>query len=87
MAMQKSIVATPLSCDGIDLHHEQNVLYGRTTQELVHAVVKLIKDSNLRHKMAQANRELTESRFTWRRVVDRYEELYIQLIKARGLRV
>jgi glycosyltransferase involved in cell wall biosynthesis len=87
MAMQKSIVATPLSCDGIDLHHEQNVLYGRTTQELVHAVVKLIKDGSLRHRMARANRELTENRFTWRRVVDRYEELYIQLIKARGLRV
>jgi glycosyltransferase involved in cell wall biosynthesis len=87
MAMQKPIVATPLSCDGIDLKNEKHVLYGNTPEELAKAVLRLIKEDDLRQNMAVANRQLIEARYTWRRVTDQYEELYIQAIQARGQRV
>jgi glycosyltransferase involved in cell wall biosynthesis len=87
MAMQKPIVATPLSCDGIDLKNEKNVLFGNTPEELAKAVLRLIKEDDLRQRMAAANRQLIEARYTWRHVTDQYEDLYIQSIQARGQRV
>lgn len=84
MAMQKAIVATPLSCEGISLRDGTNVLYGRRTTELVNGVVRLIKDDTLRQRMRLANRQLIEARYTWRRVADQYEDLYKRVIQARG---
>ena len=44
MAMQKPIVATPLSCDGIGSVNEKHVLYGTTPEELAAGIIRLIKD-------------------------------------------
>src|SRR5581483_783508 len=87
MAMQKPIVATPLSCEGISLHDGVNALFGRTTTELVSAVVRLIKDDALRQRMRLANRQLIEAHYTWRRVADQYEDLYKQVIQERSPQV
>ncbi len=80
MAMRKPIVATPLSCDGIDgLGAEQRTLLGNSAEELASAVVRLVADSGLRQRIVQANRQLIESRYTWACVADQYEALYRQV--------
>ncbi|HVO41345.1 MAG TPA: glycosyltransferase [Aggregatilineales bacterium] len=84
MAMQKPIVATPLSISGIALESGKHVLLGSTAEELYRAIMQLIKDAEVRRTMGQANRALVEAQYTWRRVADQYEELYRQIIEARG---
>ena len=82
MSMQKPLVATPLSCDGISLTEGENVLYGNTSAELVSAAVRLLQDARLRDRMAKANRLFIETYYTWERVANQYEALYADLSQA-----
>jgi glycosyltransferase involved in cell wall biosynthesis len=81
MAMQKPVVATPLSCDGIPVIQGHHVLLGTTDDELVKAVFALLKNAKARQQMALNGRQLVQQRFTWSRVADRYEELYRHVIR------
>ncbi len=85
MAMQKPVVATPLSCDGIGLTAEEHVLYGTSADELANAVIRLIQDDDLRQRMAQVNRRWIEAHYTWQRVADQYEALYQDVIRAHTM--
>jgi glycosyltransferase involved in cell wall biosynthesis len=80
MAMQKPVVATPLSCDGIPILQGHHVLLGITDDDLIKNVFQLFKDNKLRQQMAINGRKLVEQRFTWARVADMYETLYRQII-------
>jgi len=83
LAMQKPVVATPLSCDGIPVIHGEHVLFGMTDDELVKNVFALLKNPKLRRHLAQNGRQLIEQHFTWRRVAESYEELYRQVKAER----
>lgn len=87
MAMQKPIVATPLSCDGIPAVNGQHVLMGLTDDDLIRHVIQLLKSPKQRQQLAQNGRQLVEQRFTWRRVADMYEDLYRQVIREHDERV
>lgn len=79
MAMQKALVATPLSMDGIAVKHEEHLLIGETNEELMRAVVRLMRDGELRLDIARNARALIEERYTWKRVAERYEALYKEI--------
>ncbi len=81
MAMQKPIVATALSCEGIALEHEKSVLIAESSEDMAKAVIRLMKDGALRQQIGHAAFELLEARYTWRRVGDQYEALYRSLIE------
>jgi glycosyltransferase involved in cell wall biosynthesis len=83
MAMQTPVVATPLSCDGIPVTQGQHVLLGLTDDDLIKNVFRLLKDGRLRRQLARNGRQLIEERFTWKRVADMYEELYLQVVEER----
>jgi glycosyltransferase involved in cell wall biosynthesis len=85
MSMQKALVATPLSCDGINLTKGKNVLYGNTGAELANAAVRLLQDVQLREKMAQANRQFIEINYTWERVANQYEAIYADLSRKTNI--
>lgn len=81
MAMQTPVVATPLSCDGIPVEHEQHVMLGTTDDELADHAIRLIQDNVLRERLRLAGRHLVQQQFTWQRVADQYEALYSQLLR------
>ncbi len=83
MAMGKPLVATPLSCEGIALVEGEHVLFGNSANELAMAAIRLINDPELCGTMAGANRQMIESRYTWRHVAEQYEALYGNLIAER----
>ena len=82
MAMTKSIVATPLSCEGIGLVEGAHVLFGTSSAELAAAAIRLVNNSELRVTMGIANRQLIERSYTWQHVAERYEALYAGIIAA-----
>lgn len=84
LAMQKPVVATQLSCDGIDVINGQHVLIAESSEDIAHAVLRLMKDGELRQRLARAGRELVEERYTWRIVAEQYEALYRTLSLARA---
>jgi glycosyltransferase involved in cell wall biosynthesis len=86
LAMQKPVVATPLSCDGIAVTNEQHVLIAESSEDIARAVIRLLKDGSLRQRIARAGRELVEERYTWRVVAEQYEALYRALSLTRAKR-
>lgn len=83
MAMQKAIVATPLSCEGIAVKHEQHLLIAESSDDIARAVVRLVKDGELRQRLGIAGRELVEKQYTWHRVGLDYENLYREVALTR----
>jgi glycosyltransferase involved in cell wall biosynthesis len=83
MAMQKALIATPLSGEGIDLVEGTHVLYGSTSEQLAAATIGLLRDAELRRSMGSANRRLIEMQYTWQRVADQYEALYSEIKVSR----
>jgi glycosyltransferase involved in cell wall biosynthesis len=86
MAMAVPVVATPLSCEGIQVTDGEDVLIGRTPAELAAAATRLLGDESLRRRIGNAGRRLVLRDHTWEMVADRYEALYHDLIAAASRR-
>jgi glycosyltransferase involved in cell wall biosynthesis len=80
MAMGVPVVATPLSCEGIEVREGENVVLGRTPRELAGAAIRLMRDEALREAIGLGGQRLVRSRYTWKTVADQYELLYDAVI-------
>jgi glycosyltransferase involved in cell wall biosynthesis len=59
---------------------------GETDEDLINAVLRLLRDANLRQTLRRNGRRLIEDHFTWQRVADQYESLYQQVIREHQAR-
>lgn len=84
LAMQTAVVATPLSCDGINVSDGVEVLLADTPAALAKAAIRLLQDSSLRHSLAHNGRKLVETRYSWQQVANAYENLYYAVIAEHG---
>ena len=82
MAMALPVVATPLSCDGIDAADGREVLLAEGPAALAEGVVRVLTDPDLSRRLAHNASALVRSGYTWRSVADRYEALFEQVILA-----
>ena len=82
MACGTPVVATPLSCDGIDVADGEHVLLARTADEVAEAAVRVLTDDLLAARLARAARDLVLRRYGWPLVIERYEALYAELAAA-----
>lgn len=76
LAMGLTVVATPLSVDGIAVQHEREVLIAESDDDLVESIVRLLGDSALRAQLSATGRVLIEEQYSWSRVATAYEALY-----------
>ena len=58
----------------------------RDPPALAEAVVRLLRDPDLRHRMGEAGRHRVEEHFSLERMVGRTQALYQQLLDAKGLK-
>jgi glycosyltransferase involved in cell wall biosynthesis len=61
--------------DGIAVQHERDALIAEL-DALPDTVIRLLRDSELQHRLARGGRALVETHYTWARTADMYEELY-----------
>jgi glycosyltransferase involved in cell wall biosynthesis len=59
----------------------QHVLLGISDEDLAKCAIQLLKTPSLRQTLIQNGLQLIEQRFTWAKVVDLYEDLYMQVIR------
>lgn len=79
LAVGCPVVATPLSVDGIDVRHEQEALIADGV-DMVEQIVRLLQDDSLSERLSINGRKLIESRYSWDRVAESYEQLYRAVI-------
>lgn len=64
-AMSMPVVATSVSCSGIEIREGQNILVADSPSAFADGVVRLLRDSASSQKMAQCGRDTAESIYSW----------------------
>lgn len=64
-AMGKAVVATSLSCEGIDVQPGEDILVADGPAAFTHAVLTLLRDPERCRRMGEAGRKKAEERYSW----------------------
>jgi glycosyltransferase involved in cell wall biosynthesis len=78
MAMGAPVVSTAIGIEGLSLTDGDHFLEGNTPDALAGAVVRLLDDGDLRHRLSGAARELVEQTYGFRRAAAVFEEICLE---------
>ena len=81
LAAGKAIVASPLAAAGLDVTDGEQLLIATSDAEFAAAIIRLLDDIALRVRLGGAARAWTERNLSWSTRVERYEELYRELLR------
>ncbi len=84
MAAGLPVVTTRLGAEGLRAAHEREVLIADGPRELAHQVVRLLKDAELRERLAEAGRELVARDHNNDRLAKRLEHTLARAAGARA---
>jgi len=83
LALACPVVATTIGIEGIEVHHDREVLIADTAQEFALAVTRLLLDDALWMRLAQAGRELIHRDYDWNTTIAELEQLYEKLAHTK----
>lgn len=78
MAMGKAIVTTGAGTSGVAAQSGQDYLTAEEPGAFAAAVLDLLADREKRRRFAQASRRFIEQHYTWERMAESYEMIYLQ---------
>jgi sugar transferase (PEP-CTERM/EpsH1 system associated) len=73
MAMGKAVVSTTVGAEGLPVRPEKDILMADAPEEFASAVVRLLRDPNLRGDLGRAARELVAEKHSWASVARQFE--------------
>jgi polysaccharide biosynthesis protein PslH len=82
MAAGRAVVSTTVGCEGLRVVDGRHLLVADRPDQLAAAVLRLLADAELRHRLERSGRELVEQRYTWRSAVATLDEMYGELLGA-----
>lgn len=83
LAMGTPSVVTSIAAEGIpELKEKENVLIADTPQEFVEKIKILFEDESLYKKLAFNGRKLIEERYTWKKVAERFFEIFEEIVSS-----
>ena len=81
-AMSMPVVASGLSCGGIDARDGYNVAIANTTKAFADKVIELLSDPMLRNKLAQNGRITAERCYSWKSKAESLEKIFTDVING-----
>lgn len=78
-AAGRAVVSTRLGAEGLPARDGDNLLLADTPDEILQAVLALLRDDNLRHRLGQAGRRIIERDLCWPAVWDKLEQTLTDL--------
>lgn len=79
LAMKKPLVTTSLGCEGVDVKNGQTALVADTPAAFASAVVRALRDEDLRRRVSTAGFELVKARYDWSVIGNQLATLYDRL--------
>ena len=76
----KALVATPRAAEGLDAVPGEHFMLASTEEDIVAALIALLRDPNLRQQLAQRARAWALESLSWQRSVAEFERLYESLL-------
>jgi glycosyltransferase involved in cell wall biosynthesis len=82
MALKTPVVATSKGAEGLDVKNEFNILLADTPREFANAVVRLLRDKELRQALAENAYRLVLQKYSWPFVMPRFLELVQKTVQS-----
>jgi len=73
LAMGKAVVSTSVGAEGLPLIAGEHFLRADDPADFAHAVVRLLRDRDLRRRLGLTGRRLVEARYAWAQVTREFE--------------
>jgi ribosomal protein S18 acetylase RimI-like enzyme len=83
MAMDRAVVSTFSGCAGLGLDHGVNVWIADAPSDLAKAIETLLRNNDLRQRIAARGRDYVERTFGWRQIGERQRTMLRELLPAR----
>jgi glycosyltransferase involved in cell wall biosynthesis len=83
MASSLPIITTPQGIEGIAAKHNQEVVIGKTNQQLVSQTIKLIADKKRAREIGQKAKKLVLAKYSWEESAKTLDLVYQQVIKSK----
>jgi glycosyltransferase involved in cell wall biosynthesis len=84
MALRKAIVTTSLGCEGFELENGKDALIADAAPEFANAVIRALRDAELRRSLGDAARAFVEATFDWGAIVPKLESIYQKAVFDDG---
>jgi polysaccharide biosynthesis protein PslH len=82
-AMSLPVVATSLSCSGMEAIANENVLIADSPQEFSQKVLALLGDNTLRTKLSQSGRKTVEQQYSWSNRSDMTKDIIDNILNQK----
>jgi glycosyltransferase involved in cell wall biosynthesis len=79
-----AVVSTPLACGDLPVRNGEHLLLGNDSREFARNVITLLKERELRTRLARQARRLVEEHYDWGIVMHKLEDLMRELVLARS---
>jgi sugar transferase (PEP-CTERM/EpsH1 system associated) len=76
MAMGKAIISTAVGCEGFEFVRDRELIIADEPAEFAAAALDLMRDRERRERLGQAARLFARSRYDWRIIVPKLEQVY-----------
>ncbi len=84
MALGTPIVSTSKGAEGLDVEHGVHLLIADDAPSFAQQTVRLLRDPDLRQRLASNARRLVEGRYDWRPITQRFVDLVDMTIHLSG---
>jgi len=78
------VVTTTVGLEGIHAKPNQDILVADTPKGFAGAVVRLLEDEQLQSQLAANGRHLAETKYDWRVVLKRMDDVYLEIEHAKA---
>ena len=75
--MQKAVVSTSIGVEGINITNGKDILVADQPEEFANAVIKLLKDDNLRESIGINARQIVEREHSWSFLSRKLQNIFI----------
>ena len=83
MALGTPVVSTSKGAEGLEVTRGEDVLIADIPAEFADAVLRLLSDGALRDGLAVNGRRLVESRYGWKVIGEKLDQLLRRVVKER----
>ncbi|MGH7807549.1 MAG: glycosyltransferase family 4 protein [Thermodesulfobacteriota bacterium] len=80
MALGRPVVSTTLGCEGLNVTDKEDIMIADTPSEFAERVIQLLKDKELRDRIARNARLLVETHYDWKLIGGRLMTLYDNMV-------
>lgn len=82
--MERPVVATSVGAEGIMVIERENIMLADGEADFAERVIELLKERNLRRRVAQGGKSLIEQKYRWESVIEALEKEYFRVLENRG---